>query len=1438
MKLFSSYNPIHILCGLILSFALCINASAEIKRDAKGREYFSGAVIVKLKSSAITARSQGDPKSMISAAPSLQPVMREVAARDGERLFHFGDQSTRRLNASQQALDRLSFVYRVALKPDVDELAAADIFMQSSDVEYAEPLYVYRLCFTPNDPLFSQQWHLHNTGQYKLEDADIDAPEAWDINQGSANPVIAIIDTGVDMAHEDLANQIWINSAEQPGDANGDGRPGVSGFDDDGDGLIDEDSQGRQPGDSGYTNDLSGDDDENGYVDDYYGWNWIDENNNPTDDNGHGTHCAGIAAAETDNGAGIAGVCPNARIMPLKAFQSNGTASNEDIALAVEYAWRNGAQVISMSFSGPESSLVEDALALAYSQAVLVAAAGNGGESEGYRYPAHYSFVIGVGASDVDWDDEHGVYEEVIAEFTNTLNTDICAPGVNIRSTLPGDQYAAWSGTSMATPIVAGVAGLLVSEKTGGFWGPDLYQGQIINCSDQIVEKIVYPVVLGYARPTLVQERRIDAVQVLTNTPAPMLTIESTLIDDSVAGDGNGLADSGESFDLIVTLRNQYGNAEGVTATLSTSDSMAIITDAQSSYGNIGPSASDDNSDDPFAVQISSEAGNNRVIILNLSVEASNSSVALMQSIEMTIQRGTEVSGELTTDTTWTSSNLYIVTSVVHVPNNIKLTIEPGTTVKFNEDTYIRLDGTMEAMGTTESMILLTANTDSPSFSYWNGIQIGPDHPASLILDCCIVEYAVYTYDAYQGHDYGSIEITRCILRNNRYGIGYHGLDIGTDATVRQCIITDNYQSGLMDVRKTDQTRKIEGNLVMNNGFGPSIAGFVTAGISLCYIEESSPGSFIFKDNAFFNNRYALTCSGGTNGVSVDVSNNYWGTTDTAIIDEVILDYYDTFLWLIFDYTPILDKPSNIAPPYAYRVDLFPSSVISAETATFNVLFNKPMNTQIQPIVTFGPEEPYTQHPVTDGEWITSTTWRGEYPITIFTGDGIHNIRIAGARDAELNFEAPTVDHFQFEIDTVGLSGVNLQASGEAGRVDLSFQPVEEPDLAGYNIYRADTAGGTYAKLNSAVVVDNAYSDYTAPEGVTKYYQVTAVRTDFTESDPSDTASAAALDGTPPTLTHTPVTIADYGGPGVTIQATVSDVSGLQHVTLHYKAHDEASYVSVAMNNPSGDLYSYNIPASYLLGAAIHYYIDTADTLGNDTSSGSEAIPHVITISGAPSIGADASALDFGDDLDQLALAIWNDGGSTLNYTVSVTSGSAVFSVAPDSGSSTGSDDECSHTVTVDRSAIAAGSIVTGVLSVEGNSANSPYVIELTASRDNAPPTQPQAGKTLAVVVTVPSIDNEGAEVTYTVRWQSDADDDILHIGLTAVHGVLCDVLTETDASSTEKTWTVTVTPSDGDQTGSAAAVVITGSDSMDVNGDGTVDVGDVMMLINQINGN
>lgn len=284
---------------------------------------------------------------------------------------------------------------------------AIERLKRNPNVEYAEPNYIYSINLIPNDPLFNQLWGLNNTGQTGgTPDADIDVPEAWDVQYGSDIVVVGVIDTGVDYNHEDLSENMWVNPNEI-----------FDGIDNDG----------------------------NGYIDDIYGINAITGSGNPMDDNGHGTHVAGTIGAVRNNGKGITGVSNNLKIMALKFLNSSGSGTSSDAIECMQYVVNMKSRGINIKVTnnswggGGFSQALYDAIkALRDNGILFTAAAGNSSSDNDSKpfYPASYDLqnIISVAATD---------HNDNLASFSNygVTSVDVAAPGVNILSTLPGGSY-------------------------------------------------------------------------------------------------------------------------------------------------------------------------------------------------------------------------------------------------------------------------------------------------------------------------------------------------------------------------------------------------------------------------------------------------------------------------------------------------------------------------------------------------------------------------------------------------------------------------------------------------------------------------------------------------------------------------------------------------------------------------------------------------------------------------------------------------------------------------------------------------------------------------------------------------------------------------------------------------------------------------------------
>lgn len=477
----------------------------------------------------------------------------------------------------------LSLIYNLYFP---ESIGVSDVIRGLSKVEgvtRVEPWYIDKLCFEPNDPYYDDQYHLVN----------IAASRAWDVHRGDRAAVVAIVDTGVQLSHPDLRNNIWVNPGE---DLNRNG-------------VIDQNERNNV------------DDDRNGYIDDFNGWDFVANNgrgdNDPTDVDGHGTHCAGLASGVTNNGVGIASIGFSCSIMAIRA----GTGMNITYGYqGVQYAARNGAEVISLSWGGYGGNeftrqVIEDANRRG---ALVVAATGNDGSSD-LHYPACYQTVVAVSATDRN---------DRKAGFSNYGNwVDICSPGVDILSAWTGSRYGEASGTSMACPIVSGVAVLLRAAY------PQLTVNEIrqllLDGADDIDN--INPNYRG-----LLGAGRVNAFNSLELGNRPILTIDTIIVN--IDDDNNGRMDPGENVELVVTLSNS-ANGQGtdnIRVFLMSQDPTLTIPPGACQFPNLEPGQHYSNVDAPFEVQVSPDAIPHTTWI-NVSVIAEPGNIRLERTFELLV---------------------------------------------------------------------------------------------------------------------------------------------------------------------------------------------------------------------------------------------------------------------------------------------------------------------------------------------------------------------------------------------------------------------------------------------------------------------------------------------------------------------------------------------------------------------------------------------------------------------------------------------------------------------------------------------------------------------------------------------------------------------------------------------------------------------------------
>jgi len=1185
--------------------------------------------------------------------------------------------------------DLTRWVLATAADPDADLAAAVTTLRTSARVTWVEPVYLrkpvgeapgaqsepqpsgmeahaarttqHATALTFNDPLYAQQWHLGATN----------VPQAWQwLADNSLSPggnrdiVVAVIDTGVDYTHPDLAANIWTNSREIPGN-------GI-------------------------------DDDANGFVDDVHGADTVAGDGDPQDDHGHGTHVAGIIAAQANNGIGGVGVAYNVQIMPIKAAQYSGVLASSDIAEAIIYAVGSGADVINMSFGGyARSQVEEDALATAFGQAVLVAAAGNDGKVNlpcpfgRDMYPAAYNWVLGVMAR-TPTPDAQGDY---LAGFSNydcrlqdSHEYELMAPGVGIWSTLPNEQQAAWAGTSMATPVVAGIAALARTK-----WADkDVYSSRFIMGQIAATGGMMQGYTPQGGEP--VSYYTPNALLALTTVPQPKLSyLEHWTFDTTAQAAGNdsdGIVDAGETVDLAIVIRNHWGKADNVQVTLAAEtgvvgpDPYVTMISPKVNYGAVGSFNIDDNGliyDDqgaitgvrnPFRFMVDPNTPNDHVIPFKLTMVANNgydpsaAPLVFTSGFNLLVQRGIELPYIITEDMTLTKDYYWLVSDASLIAAGATVTVTEGTQMQFfsadPEDPYsqnarpqLQVEGALRVQGTvTEPVEMFTG-------LLWQGypIQIRQMMGGSTLL-----RYARVTNPVLGGYSdiYTRIDegvpldlVDHSFFKQDLYACIYYyertfnrWLDTcWQEPEVRSTDIRTSVFQGIgwMDNRKLSLDFAVHTSL-----FDSSVVDLRGAAHGSVFLKNSNPAWWYedwasrattgrlnsesdndFSDNAILNYwwnpdvRYWMRfyMDVGRDNIR-HIENNYWGTTSTTLIDAAIHDFYDDFNLGVYQYQPILTEPPETAYPFVASVVLStpvqPDTLhIGAEVVTFTVTFNRNMDPAVQPVVSFGPDEPYTDY-IVRGGWTDARTWQGTFNITPVTGDGYQLIRVADARAADDPWLVTGDDagRFRFEIITSGTESMNLQANGGEGFVDLSWTQDDFDLLSGFNLYRATTQNGSYTRINPSIIPpqEREFRDTDVAPGQPYFYKFTIVKSDMAESDFSNEAKATPLDTIVPVISHTPVLQAAPGQP-LTIVADVTDNVLVRKVTLFHRKTGTTAYSSRDMIKTTGDRYSATLEGSLLVAPGLDYYIEASDGVSTVRHGRPEA-PNQVLVQDRPTVTA------------------------------------------------------------------------------------------------------------------------------------------------------------------------------------------------------------------------
>ena len=1087
-------------------------------REARFRPYREGQVIVKFKTGSGVRVQKVKGKFKTSAVSAVDRVMNALGVAEAEELMPLSGAITTAKPRRAKAPNG-----RVVEEPDLSQLyclsfdtakvkhvhEAVEMLKEVSEVEYAEPNY---LAFISADgaatdsatyvsePLYSEQW----------APAAINLPALWNMSLADAKrPVIAILDTGVDINHPDLKDNIWTNEKE----ANG------SDFEDD---------------------------DNNGYCDDVHGWDFIHNTaiiSDGMDGNGHGTHCAGIAAAVGNNGIGITGANPNAKILPIKVMGDDGTGDVATIVRGIDYAVASGANILSMSLGGGYSVAEYQALSKAYAAYIpIVAAAGNSGKSiydtrdpSGLLFPAAYDIVLGVMASGQsgqrasysNYDPDGPFY----TQYANTdrnysqkddtslgefWNYDLMAPGTGIMSTLPGGKYGKLSGTSMATPLVAGTLSRMLQVKGFDYAKDYGIFGDMAEAKMKGTDVFDAKAAVSYD-----ESNREVALRLLAIT-----------IDDKEFGDGDGNADAGETIAIYPTIRSLWGEAKNIKVSITenpnVNDSAYTIVENGADFGFTVNSRGSATAKNPIKIKIGEKVNDGYTIPLTFDFTCDNLSGEPMhthQRAYIDVVNAVEIGGMITKNTTLYPNVHYRVTKPIAVPKGVTLTIKPGTVLKFEEGTGISVttvlkdfrtideenSGKLIMQGTPDSLIVIDGEEK------YVKLLLG-EHMCS-IEESIPIEYVLFKNVIDKENHFGGYYFKNCVF-DNYSSLFFPTLECWAEKCNYSNVHVDynNYSFGLKECNISAFSTGLDYNYYYYQ-FG-DLRGYLEGNNYLTPVYNEGEKGYVYMWSKH-NTPTTVTFE----------HPSYWGSSKESIVRRYVYDIEKGQGFGYFDLSNMLTRPNKEAHGCVWKVvvdgydaqdDFDEMPPLGVGRHKFEVFYNRDdKDTTTTPTITMGLQEPYTQTAINqDGFWSVQDS------VSVYTAyldidskmtiDGLNRIAVTGAKDHD-HFDVPT-ENFRFNVmvQKAGSMSTGMMAEAGLGKVNLSWNTtdVNFDDMMGYNLYRYTKEDKSdVAKINTSLLspTDDSYTDTDVVPGTTYYYYIMEMYTDLTQSAISNVVAATPL---------------------------------------------------------------------------------------------------------------------------------------------------------------------------------------------------------------------------------------------------------------------------------------------------------------------------------------
>lgn len=1076
------------------------NVDEVYKIDPSARmAYRPGEIIVKFKASSPVNIKSVNGKFSTSRVNAVDAVLNSLGVKEAEQLMPLTGAvkgQPRRMkayNGNNVVESDLSKLYCLKF----DETKAQSIYdaveqlKAIPEVEFAEPNYLQFIQSVEEAEQYAQEPYYPE--QYGI--GAINLPQLWAVDKiTTKRPVIAIIDTGVDIEHPDLVDNIWTNPLEATGAENADN-------------------------------------DNNGFKNDVHGWDFVNNSARMRDNNGHGTHCAGIAAAVGNNGIGITGANPDAYIMPVTVMQSDGVGDIATIIKGIDYAAANGADVISMSIGGSAYSVAyEQALAKAYMTAVIVAAAGNDGNciyyhdqpcyhpttgapNYGYTcFPAGFTFVLGVLATDSNstlagfsnYDHDGPIYSAFNEE--QLYNYELAAPGSSILSTYPNGRYQSMSGTSMATPLVAGAISRLLQCKE-------------ISNKEELFGDLIHTRSGYYSNIDI-----FGAYSINDGDRHPTLQFVTYTIDDS-EGDADSRPDAGETIDIYPTLRNDWGNAMNIHISIALAENedpeiVEFITQ-EADFGYNLSSYGKAKAANPLRLKIADSAADMRHISMVLTATCDNADEFFTQDITLQVDNGEEIGGTIIEDMTLYPNKHYIVTKSIGIPLGKTLKILPGTRLEFNSNCYIQSEGKLIANGTSDQPIVFTRRAGQ---GLWNGIR--------SINKCDTVSYCLLDFFKYNMYS-----------SSNSYEINMYYKDC-----VLQMGTSNNYMLFSYVYSKFEGMR----NMFINTDVGTRLnqidSHFQFNNFVNCYTKYNREDynwtyQGLFSSNVIHSGYYdsstnELYLVGRDNGVKIDHSDNpsWLGSSNKELLRYYIYDSNNPSVDCLttVDLSNMPTRPIHETHGIVWKVvvdgydaqdefDMLPPLGVGKHK--FEVYFNRDdMDTTATPTIAMGVRPPYTSIPIAeDGFWSVKDSVDVYTAYLTITGktnaDGLNRIYVTGAKDYD-HFDVPD-EYWRFNVlvQAAGSLATGFAAEPGLGKIDLIWnnENNDMEDAMGYNVYRYqmvnDSTAGDTIRINEVMLDVDAetFTDYDVIPGETYYYYYKVMSTDLKEYDISNVVAATPL---------------------------------------------------------------------------------------------------------------------------------------------------------------------------------------------------------------------------------------------------------------------------------------------------------------------------------------